>query len=310
MDMPVFPRSRDVVFDDRESFNTLFRLYPPVISEMTFTNLFAWREFYRFSVAEYSGHLLLGCGGAAPAVFLPPVGPDPVSVMMELIAASGAQFIRVPEVEAQRCATADGAVIVSDRDNADYLYDAAELASLSGAKYDGKRNLVRRFQSSFPYEYHPLTPSLIDRCRDFEHRWCSEKGCDRDAGLCAERRAFDTMLPHCGCLPLRGGAITIGGEVKAVCIGELLNPETLVIHILKAMRDYPGLYQAVFHDFLVKEARDVRYINMEQDLGVDGLRKAKLSYHPVRMVDKYAVSRKMRGSAEPQPAVLHGCSHE
>jgi hypothetical protein len=91
-------------------------------------------------------------------------------------------------------------------------------------------------------------------------------------------------------LGVKGGAILINGKVEAFTLGEKLNPETIVIHVEKANPVYDGLYPTIYQAFLKHEGPEYTYVNREQDLGEEGLKKAKESYFPHRMVNKYAIS--------------------
>jgi uncharacterized protein len=164
-----------------------------------------------------------------------------------------------------------------------------DLVHLKGKKYDGKRNLIKKFKATHGYEYVSVTGGLIKECVDFADEWCVEKSCDTVESLDDERSAFKEMLADFSGFHLRAGAIRIEGRMRALVLAQKLNPETMVIHMLKAYAGITGLYQTVYNEFLAREAGDFKYINMEQDLGVAGLRKSKLSYQPVRMVRKYSL---------------------
>ena len=119
-----------------------------------------------------------------------------------------------------------------------------------------------------------------------------EKHCDLHSSLRAEARAVKEVLEHLGELHITGGAILVNDRVQAFTLGEPLNRDTVVIHIEKASPDLHGAFQAINHEFLVQEGAGWEYVNREQDLGEPGLRQAKESYHPVRMVEKFVVRRR------------------
>jgi len=107
------------------------------------------------------------------------------------------------------------------------------------------------------------------------------KGCDEHASLDNERKAIKEMTAHFSDFSLSGAFIRVGGKPSAFIFAQALNPETLVVHALKADAAVPGLYQVMLNEFLSRQAQGFKYVNLEQDLGEEGLRKAKLSYHPV-----------------------------
>jgi hypothetical protein len=179
-----------------------------------------------------------------------------------------------------------------DRDNFDYLYNAQELIELKGRKYHDKKNHVNRFRADHEYEYFALTPDRIEECIEFEHYWCEVRDCGKYPGLEKERCAILELLNNFESLDMKGGIIKTGGKVAALTLGEKLLSDTFVIHIEKAHSHIPGLYQVINQEFLLHEAGDCRYVNREQDLGIQGMRKAKMSYNPSGFVRKYKVTER------------------
>jgi hypothetical protein len=167
----------------------------------------------------------------------------------------------------------------------------SDLVSLKGSKYDGKRNLIKKFKSGHQYEYGRLSAANVPECLEFEQTWCTIKNCDSVQGLSNERKALKEMAYNFSAFGLIGGAIRIAGKICAVAIAQRLNSDTLVMHILKADPNLAGLYQLINNEFLAREAGDFRFVNLEEDLGLEGLRKSKLSYHPLEMVKKYIIKK-------------------
>ena len=124
---------------------------------------------------------------------------------------------------------------------------------------------------------------------DLQEDWCELRDCESSQDLLDEDRAIYEALTNYQVLGFRGGAILIDSNVEAFALGEKLNENTAVIHIEKANPEIPGLYAAINQRFCAQEWAEVRYVNREQDLGIEGLRKAKLSYHPDHLVEKYTV---------------------
>lgn len=289
MDIPKYPDFKPIEIEDLSVFNRFFKDYPPEISEFTFTNLYAWRETYKFKAAILSGMLIVCSGSEKQRRFFYPVGAGDIkSVMEEIFKGAGSIFIRLPETVKLLFENDARFKIDLDMDNSDYLFKTADLAALAGRKYDGKRNLIRKFKSKYQYEYFELKEENAAECLEFEEQWCTIKDCDSVASLDNERRAIREMINNCSSFGLIAGAIKIEGKISAVAIGEKLNPNTLVMHILKADPNIEGLYQAINNEFISRQCGNFRYVNLEQDLGVEGLRKSKLSYHPVKMIKKYA----------------------
>ena len=290
MGIPEYPAFRPLALEDKPVFDEALRNAPPEISELTFTNLFAWRTAYAFEVSRLGQWIIVRAHAPSGVYFLDPIGSgDKREAIARVLDETKAMFRRVPESTKARCGTDPRIAVSPDRNNADYLYLTADLISLRGKKYDGKRNLIKRFKSSYPFEYVRLTHRDIKECLDFQEQWCVMKDCDSVEGLRNERAAVHEMVHHCELFRLIAGAVKVEGTMRAVAIAEPLNPSTMVMHILKADPNIPGLYQTVMNEFLSREAAAFTYVNLEQDLGVEGLRKAKESYQPHAMVNKYTL---------------------
>lgn len=289
----LYPLFRPLQKSDKPLFDEAFIKNPPEISEFTFTNLYAWREIYNIKFSVLNDALILRSEAREVPEFFPPIGrTNTKHIIEELIKASGGVFIRTPEETKTLFDKDDRFSCELDLDNSDYLFRADELISLKGRKYDGKRNLIKKFRSTYEHQYIKLDGSNVSHCLEFEERWCSIKSCGNIKGLDDERRAIEHIVENFLEFGLIGGAIMVKGQVCAVAIAERLNPDTLVMHVMKADPGMVGLSQAINNEFLVKEAKRFEYVNMEQDLGQQGLRKSKLSYHPVRMVRKYKIRMK------------------
>ncbi|MFH0877783.1 MAG: phosphatidylglycerol lysyltransferase domain-containing protein [Candidatus Omnitrophota bacterium] len=293
--IPLFPGTRPLALKDKPLLDRLFKSCPPVISEFTFTNLFAWRRAYHFSLARLDDAVLVVSEKEdGLQIFDPLARPDKKARAIEQCfqkagPAARVIFRRVPEATAA-LVKGRGLRIEEDRDNFDYLYKTKDMMELSGKKFDAKRNFIKRFKDAQEFGYERCTKANIRQCLDFQEEWCLAKDCQHTEGLLREKEAMREMLAHFDELKITGGMIVIGGKVEAVTLGEELNPETFVIHVEKANGKFIGIYQALQQLFAADAARHCLYINREQDLGVPGLRQAKESYHPCAMVKKYTLS--------------------
>lgn len=176
-----------------------------------------------------------------------------------------------------------------DRDSSDYIYLSDDLASLKGRKYHGKRN---HFSKLKDYVYSPIKENDFDDCICFCTQSYNECSGIHDHSSVAEQYAINTYFNYFGELGLCGGIIRINGQTAAVTLGEQLNSETFCVHIEKADTSFPGIYAGINKLFAADAAKDLKYINREEDMGIDGLRKAKLSYHPAFLLNKYTVTFK------------------
>ncbi|MDO8748817.1 MAG: phosphatidylglycerol lysyltransferase domain-containing protein [Candidatus Omnitrophota bacterium] len=291
MSIDIYPKFRELKLSDAAVFDRAFKDRPPAISEFTFTNLYSWRRAYSLRVSLFDGLIILCSESESRKRFFNPVGKGDMKTSVEkILKDSGGIFFRLPEEARALFAEDKRFRIEPDRDNWDYLYSASDLINLPGRKYDGKRNLIKKFKSERAYEYIILDAGNVALCLDFEEAWCSVKNCDKVEGLSQEKRAIKDMVENFSSFGLIGAAIQINGVIRALVIAQELSPDTVVMHILKADPAISGLYQTILQEFISRVGVSFRYVNMEQDLGIEGLRKAKLSYHPCSMINKYTLS--------------------
>jgi hypothetical protein len=283
-----------LTIDHKPEIDALLRQYPPLISEMTFTNLFIWRCYYQFQVASGQEFVTLRAQpqGANP-FFFPPIGKgNTQSWVLDCLNFFENQgipprFERIPASLVSELSYFSGLQVVADRDNSDYVYPISKLIRLSGNKYHTLKNHINRFNKKYTWEYLPLTPNLMEECLILQEEWCRSKKCVEHHNLLNEDQAIVEAIKKMNLLNYKGGVIRINKKVEAFTLGELLNPETVVIHIEKANPELPGLYPVLQQQFLEREWSLIPFVNREQDLGIEGLRKSKLSYHPEFMMDKF-----------------------
>lgn len=184
---------------------------------------------------------------------------------------------------------------IEERDLFDYVYDAESLRTLAGRKNQKKRNHINYFIKEYEgrYEYKLLDKENFNECLELIQMWTSNKedndefdeGMDDElAGIKKLFKSYDILKDR-----VKIAGIFVDGKLEAFTIGELLNKNMALVHIEKANPNIRGLYPFINQQFLVNEFEDVEFVNREEDLGIPGLRKAKLSYHPSRFVEKYTV---------------------
>jgi len=178
-----------------------------------------------------------------------------------------------------------------DEADSDYIYDAEKLRTLSGKKYHQKRNHLARFYEN-NWEYSEMTEKDFDECIEFAVNSYNLNKAYDDESAVAEQYAINTFMNHFGELELRGGVIRVDGKVEGFTIGDRINTDTFDIHIEKANASIQGAYAAINNEFAKSAAAGYAYINREEDLGLEGLRKSKRSYYPVIMLRKNIVTFK------------------
>jgi hypothetical protein len=157
----------------------------------------------------------------------------------------------------------------------------------------GKRNHINRFiEHHRDWRYETLSKANFDDVRRMNTLWCIQNGCAEDLAISEEYCAVESAIRHYDELGLSGGLIRTGGKVVAFSIGDPLNEDTFLIHFEKAFADVQGAYQMINQQFVQHHCMDYKYVDREEDAGVEGLRRAKLSYHPVLIAEKYTATLK------------------
>ena len=302
--------AKEIEVSDKHLFDKYFIEFKPEISEFTFTNLFIWRHHYNFLFKEWKNHLIVFSkdylskwkspikNNSKPTFFLPPIGKEPDKVIIELFKHNHyIEIHRVPEEIVDKLRKNQDFQILNlecrdDRNNWDYVYDKQNLLTLPGNSFRQKRRWLNKFLTTYDHEFHFITEEWLEHCKQLQIEWCDMNECQSNEDLQEEQNAIFEALDNFTALSLSGGLILIDEKSIAYTIGEKLNPNTMVIHFEKAYIDYEGSYQAINNLFAKNCCKDVEYVNREQDLGIEGLRRAKEAYKPHHMVKKYIIFKK------------------
>jgi hypothetical protein len=290
MTLPVFPDFKPLALEDRTIIQEFFDRDPYAGSEFCFGNNFIWRQYDhpRWSVLNGNLCLLYQPPGQAPHA-LPPIGGTEIPATIDALLDQVPRLIRVPSAFVEKHGA--GFLVEADRDEFDYVYATEDLAELKGKKFDGKRNRIRKFEKEHTWRYLPLTQGHIDACRLLFEEWFADKEDDSAMAL-GQKQAIQEALIHFEDLGLSGGAIEVDGLFAALSIGEPLTRDTAVIHIEIVSPCCEGLAQIMNREFVRNTFRNFAFINREQDLGLPGLRRAKLSYQPHHFVEKFRLERR------------------
>ncbi len=287
MTLPIYPQFKELDLTDRDELLPYFERWPLQISESTFGNHFIWRRFDHPRFTLIRGNLCFRFAPPdEPAYFLQPLGDRDIPETIETCLSVAPRLSRIPRSFAERFC--EGFHCAPDEDDFDYVYLASDLIELKGKKYDGKRNRIRKFEKSQAWEYVRLGPADLRSCRALFEEWLADKG-GTGGEIDAQKDAIQEALLHFKELNMTGGGIVAEGRIAAFSIGERLNTDTAVVHIEIVNPRYEGLAQLMNREFVRHEWSSCLYINREQDLGVPGLRKAKQSYHPHHMMEKYHI---------------------
>jgi hypothetical protein len=294
---PEFPHFRPLELNDKAVIQPYLTAYRPKTSEWTFTNLFMWRQHYRFQWSLYRDWLLVTCRpNGAGCYGLAPIGPlsrlEVTRLLLKWLGEEQGAAGRIERADQRlvdELREADDLSIEPTEEHFDYVYRSEDLIQLAGRKYHAKRNHINKFLRSYSFSYEPLTGAHLSACLQLAETWCQWRRCEDDFNLLGEWDAIREALNHFESLDYQGGVIVVKDRLEAFALGELLNEDTAVVHIEKANPNIDGMYGVINQQFCERAWSRVPHINREQDLGEPGLRKAKLSYFPDHLVKKYRI---------------------
>lgn len=298
---------KDIELSDRELITRYTQNSPRRNCDLSFSNLCSWRFLYNTQFAILDGYLLLKFWAEEELVYMMPIGNGDLKKVLEALIEDAHQEGKpfcLLGICSGMCSELETFMpgkfqFTADRDYADYLYLRTDLATLSGKKLQAKRNHVNKFKRTYNYEYTPITPDRIQECLELEAIWCKANNCDQHEGTGNERRALVYALRHFDELGLMGGILHVDGKIVAFTFGMPINQDTFGVHVEKADTSIDGAYAMIDHEFAKHIPEQYIYINREEDLGIEGLRKAKLSYQPAIILDKYMACLK----GEPVEAI-------
>jgi uncharacterized protein len=289
-------------FDLQENYLKRLDSCPVKTSDYSFINLWGWAQEYGLLWAWEER--LVWIKQTKPQTFYwPPVGnwadidwkDSLLNLQKEKI-----QFVRVPELLSQvwKQQLGDLVTFENDRDQWDYLYNAQDLIELKGNRFHKKKNLLNQFLKKFDYEYISFGKEMIDHVLAMQSDWCEWKDCEIHDALAAENRVIEKVMKFWNKFEqISGGAIFMDKKIVAYTLAETLGEDTLLIHFEKGNPSYQGSYQAINQMFVSQAFKNaphkIKLVNRMQDLGDEGLRKAKLSYQPIDF------NRKFRGILFP-----------
>ncbi|MBW2433098.1 MAG: DUF2156 domain-containing protein [Deltaproteobacteria bacterium] len=279
----------------QEDYLALLAQCPQIASDYSFLNLWGWSEEYGLSWSWDED--LVWIRQSRPEEYLwAPVGSwDTVDWPSRMRATPPMNliFTRVPEMLANlwRERLKPEIQIEEERGNWDYLYRVADLIELKGKRYHKKKNLVNQFNRKYDFTYLPFGAEMVEQAMAMQSDWCTWRDCESSDILSSENRAIFRILKEWRRLAgLFGGALMVEGSMVAYTVAEALTRDMLLIHFEKGDTQYKGIYQVINQLFLANSASNYTWVNREQDLNDEGLRKAKLSYHPVDYQRKYHVT--------------------
>ena len=292
-----------VRIEDKDTLQAFFSKSTFRNCDFSFSNIFSWEHFYNTTfVARKDDFLFVRfqSSGQLPG-YLFPLGSGSLKTAIEELMKDARErndAFRMYSVTQNMFdliekTFPDFFEYEKHRDWYEYIYASEDLIHLVGKKFQAKRNHINKFKRTYDWEYLPITREIIPDCLKLYDRWCEENGgCNSQESLIGERIATQKIFANYEKLDLKGGALRINGEILAYSYGQALTEDTFAIHAEKCLYKIDGGYSIINQQFAENNCAEYKYINREEDLGLDSLRQAKLSYHPVILLEKGSVKIK------------------
>ena len=286
---------------DKPTFDKFFGSRYCENSGYTFTNFFMWRKMRDYRWALEDDVLYIFSSNEEIFAAWQPIGPqekmqDAITKILRVAEENRGEkkfmFVTVEKIFADELKIYPHAKfnITAERDRFDYVYLAQDLINLSGRKFHGKKNHLNAFRKEYPdAKYVSITEKIIPQCRAELNVWYEthKRANPYNPFICYEQAAIHEIFDHFDKFKLKGGAILLNGKVAAFTFGERLNSDTAVIHVEKADQNVRGIYAAINQNFVAHEWSMMTFINREEDMGLEGLRRAKESYRPIKLIEKF-----------------------
>ncbi len=285
---------RHLTLEDKALINKYIPDCCSYMCDFTFGNLYVWSVAEHTEIAESDGFLFIRSTFNGVTSYAFPWGQGDIKKALSQIeddaCARGNDLsfycVAKEQLFALKEYFGDSLDIKEQRDYFDYIYLTERLASLSGRKLHSKKNHVNSFIKKFKFTVEDINSNNKDECRDFVGRWFKEN--ESTQTLEAERHVINRALRNYENLGFRGILLRVNGGIVSLCLGEAMaDGKTFCVHFEKAVKEYATAYSVINMLFAQSLEPYYKYINREDDAGSEGLRKAKTSYLPEFLVEKY-----------------------
>ena len=283
--------------EDKKFIDDIAAMEDSRSADFVFGNMFLWDSKYRQSVCRHGDRLVVKAEGEHVPIFPFPIGSGELSAtvdaMREYANAEGYGLV-LRGVENRHRELLEELypgrfTFIHDRDFDDYIYSAEKLSSLSGKKLHGKRNHINRFEATYPdHRFEPMTREHFPLCTALLRQWSAGEG---EHLVNDEADAIALAFDNFEALGLMGGCLFVNGELAAFTVGEQISSDTFNVHFEKARGDIDGAYPMINREFVrhvLSVLPHICYVNREDDMGLENLRKSKLSYRPEIILEKYS----------------------
>ncbi len=297
---------KELGMEDKGIITHYYDMEPVRNCEFTFANNYLWAPFYEIRYAVVEDMLVFLSDEGELSVSYPLGNGDrrkAIDTLSRYFEEMGHPF-KMHLVSPKQFEVLEGLYpgrfqVAYDRDAADYVYESERLISLAGKKLHGKRNHINRFKENYPdWQYERITEGNVAECIAMAEEWKAQNGCGERGEKHNEFCVTVNALEKREALGLQGGLLRAGKRVVAFSMGEPCGKDMFVVHIEKAFAEVQGAYPMINQQFAEHEAAGYKYINREEDTGAEGLRKAKLSYDPVFLMEKGLVTERQKAGGK------------
>lgn len=287
-----------VTMDDRDLFLEHYHRYPQQHSDNSFVNMVCWNHYAYYEYAQLRDSIILSSTTECLRTFRGPIGPpdrEVLDAVMRLSVEEGGKepFMIFDEPMREFIGECYPDLPVHpDRSYFDYIYRAEELSTLKGRDYISIRKQINRFMKKCNHTIEQVTDDNLDEINEFLIRWCDWKECEKNTILKKEKEAVIFAVDNFHELGIGGMLIRRDGKMSALAIFEYFNPDTAIVHFEKALPGCEGIYKMINREtagYLF--GKGITYINRECDMGVEGLRTAKMRYRPDHFAPIYYVKK-------------------
>lgn len=283
---------KPIEIDDKERAEKILKELKSPLCAHCFVDLFIWRCEYDTQIYIADGFVFVKQSLDGENVYTVPLGKGDFDKAIRMLKQDAVDrnvpFVLHAVSENKKAILErefpDKFDFQPQRDSEDYIYSGESLMTLQGKKLHSKRNFINRFKNEYEgrWCYEDISEDNLRDVFDFHLLWCTENS-EQGNEFWGETCAISIALKNFDSLGLRGGLIRIDGKVIAFTIGSAAHDEMFIVHIEKANHTIAGAYQMINNQFALRNFEGIEFINREEDLGKEGLRKSKLSYYPVKM---------------------------
>ena len=292
--IPIFPSFKPLEISQRAEIAEHLAATPRDICELCVGNLFIWQNFDRPRVTLINENVCVTINPPnEPPYYLEPFGANKLTETVDICLRHAGRISRASEMFI--ALLPPGAYKINSlRSHFDYIYLTKDLAELKGKKYDGKRNHIKKFRGRHPgYEYLPLGNGMKKEALALFEKWFVIREESRyfpRLAHTAQKGALTTAFTYFKELGLFGGTLMVGGKLSGFTIGSAIRDDLVSIHFAYGDPSMRGISQTLFYEAFNKTYGAFKYADLEQDLGIPGLRKMKLSYYPMKLEKKYEIT--------------------